>query len=148
MKKLTGLGLLSLVGLVALTGFAGGCGHHRGGGDPAKMAAMITEHVEDTLDDLKATPDQRARILAVKDRLLAEATALHATRQADRAEVLAQWNAATPDRAKLHALVDQRIEAMRAMAHQAVDAGIEVHDVLTAEQRAQVAKKAERFHRP
>ncbi len=56
-------------------------------------------------------------------------------------EVLAQWESANPDRARLHALVDQRIDAMRAFAHQAVDAGIEVHGVLTPEQRAKLEKK-------
>lgn len=146
MKKLTGLGILALLGVVTLTGF-GRCGH-RPGGDPAAMAALITEHVEDALDDLKATPAQRTQILAIKDRLLADGQKLHATRQADHAELLAQWNSPAPDRARIHALVDERIDALRAMAHEAADAGLEAHDVLTPEQRAQVSKKLERHHRP
>jgi Spy/CpxP family protein refolding chaperone len=58
---------------------------------------------------------------------------------------VAEWKAEKPDAAKLHALVDQRAAEMTAMAHQAVDAAVEVHDALTPEQRAKVTKKIERF---
>ena len=42
------------------------------------------------------------------------------------------------------ALVDARIDAMRTMAHEAVDAAAEVHATLTPEQRAQVSKRLRR----
>lgn len=137
---------LAVAGVVALAGFAG-CGHHRHGRDPAEVAAFVTSHVEDALDDLNATPDQRTRILAVKDRLLAAAKEAHAGQKDAHAEVLAEWKSASPDPAKLHALVDQRVDAMRAFAHQAVDAGVEVHGILTPEQRDKVTSKIERWHR-
>jgi periplasmic protein CpxP/Spy len=57
---------------------------------------------------------------------------------------LDEWKAASPDKARLHQLVDERVEAFRKVAHEAVDAGVEVHDVLTPEQRAKITKKAER----
>ncbi len=127
------------VGLVTLTAFSGGgwCHGHRGHRDPAQMAAFVTNHVEDALDDLQATPDQRARILAVKDRMLDAAQQVHGDRKATHEALLAEWKSDKPDAAKLHALVDQRVEEMRKLAHQAVDAGIEVHDTLTPDQRAQ-----------
>ena len=37
---------------------------------------------------------------------------------------------------------------MRAFAHDAVDAGVDAHGVLTPEQRAKVTKKLERWHQP
>lgn len=146
MKKLIVAGLFLAAGVVALTGFAGGCGHHGGHGrhDPARMAAFVTEHVDDTLDDLEATPAQRERIHAVKDRMLERAQAARAGHAEARAEVLAQWKAETPDAARLHALVDARVEAMRAIAHEAVEAGLEVHGTLTPEQRAELTSKIER----
>jgi len=140
------LGLAGLAGVVALAGWAGHCGPPRPR-DPAEMAALVRDRVDDALDDLDATDAQRTRIHAIEERVLARAAALHQGHDADRAELLAQWSGATPDRAKLHAMVDQRFEAMKAMAHEAVDAGIEVHDVLTPEQRAKLAKKIERMHR-
>lgn len=139
--------LLLGVGAVAAAA-ASGCawGHHRHR-DPSQVAAMASKHVEDVLDDLNATPDQRTRILAIKDRLLAAVQAAHADRKATHETVLAAWKSDAPDTAGLHALVDQRIDELRTLAHQAVDAGVEVHGVLTPDQRAQLTKKIERWHR-
>ena len=139
--------LLAASGLLLLgTGFATGChrgphGHHR---DPAKVAAFVTERVDDALDDVDATPAQREKVHAVKDRLLAEQGKLRGDRDALHAELLAAWKAETVDRARLHAIVDERIEALRAFAHAAADGAVEVHDVLTPAQRAELAAKAER----
>ncbi len=139
------IAVAGLAGIVALAGF-GRCGgpHPR---DPAQAAAFVNDRIDDALDDLDATDAQRQQVHAVADRLLARAVELRKEGEPEHAELLAQWQSATPDRARLHAMVDQRIEAMRAFAHEAVDAGIEVHDVLTPEQRAKVTKKVERMHR-
>jgi len=136
-------------GLLLSAGFASGChrgpgGHHR---DPAELAKFVTERVDDALDDLDATPAQRERINAVKDRLLAEGAKARGDRDALHAELLAQWKADPIDRARLHQIVDERIDALRAFAHAAADGAADAHDVLTPEQRAKVAKKAERMHR-
>jgi Spy/CpxP family protein refolding chaperone len=141
-----GAALLLAVGFVTLTGFHGGCGH-RGPRDPAEVAAFVTDRVDDALDDLDATPDQRTRVHAVKDRMLAAAQQLRAGHREAHDALLGEWKSATPDAAKLHALVDARAEEMRKLAHEAVDAGIEVHGILTPEQREKVTKKIERWHR-
>jgi Spy/CpxP family protein refolding chaperone len=139
--------LLLAVGLVTLTAFSGGGWCHRGARDPAQVAAMVTNHVEDALDDLNATPDQRRAILAVKDRMLADAQAVHADQKATHDAFLAAWKSDAPDTTALHALVDRRVDEMRKLAHEAVDAGIEVHGILTPDQRARLTKKIERWHR-
>ncbi len=129
---------------LGLMAFGGGRFAHRMH-DPAEVAAFVTDRVDDALDDLDATPAQRTRITAVKDRMLAAALSHRGTRQETRDAFVAEWKAEQPDAARLHALVDQRAAEMTAMAHQAVDAGIEVHDALTPEQRAKVTRKLERF---
>jgi periplasmic protein CpxP/Spy len=126
---------------VAVLG-ATGCGHHRP--DPARMEKMVTHRVDDALDDLKATPEQRQKITAVKDRLLLSARSLRADHRATVKEALGLWEASSFDRARALALVDARIDAMRTMAHEAVDAAAEVHATLTPEQRAQVSKRLHR----
>jgi periplasmic protein CpxP/Spy len=140
--------LLAVAGFVTLTGF-GGCGGHGRGHprDPAEVAAFVGKHVDDALDDLNATPDQRSRINAIKDRLLAAAQKAHGDRAAVHETLLAEWKSATPDGQKLHALVDERADAMKAFAHQAVDAGVEIHSILTPEQRDRLTRKIERWHR-
>ena len=150
MKKILGAAaaaLLVAVGFVALTGFRGGCGGHRHGRDPAEVAAFATDRVDDALDDLDATPEQRTRVHAVKDRLLAAAQAARGDHHEAHEALLAEWKSASPDAAKLHVLVDARADELRALAHQAVDAGVEVHGILTPEQREKLARKAERWHR-
>jgi Spy/CpxP family protein refolding chaperone len=108
------------------------------------VAAFVTDRVVDALDDLDATPEQRTRIHAVKDRLLTAAQEARAKGGDHRAELLAAWRSEQPDAARLHALVDQHLDEMRAVAHQAVDGAIEVHDTLTPAQREKLATKAER----
>jgi Spy/CpxP family protein refolding chaperone len=130
---------------VAVLG-ATGCGHHRP--DPARMEKLVTSRVDDALDDLKATPEQRQAITAVKDRLLVSARALRGDHQATATEALGLWEAASFDRSRALALVDARLDAMRTMAHEAVEAAAEVHATLNPEQRAQVARKLHRHVDP
>jgi Spy/CpxP family protein refolding chaperone len=152
MKKIVaavaGAALVGL-GFVALTGFGGGCGAHRHGPgrDPAELAAFVTDRVDGVLDDVDATPEQRTRIHAVKDRLLAAGQKARGGHQEVHEALRAEWSAATPDAARLHALVDARAQELKAFAHEAVDAGVEVHGILTPEQREKVAKKIDRWHR-
>jgi Spy/CpxP family protein refolding chaperone len=142
-KKLTAAASFAalLVAGLAVLGFTG-CGHHRP--DPARMEKMVTHQVDDALDDLKATPEQRQQITAVKDRLLARGQALRGDRQAVVKEALSLWEASSFDRVRALALVDARLDAMRTMAHEAVDAAAEVHQALTPAQREQVARRVRR----
>jgi Spy/CpxP family protein refolding chaperone len=144
MKKTLAVVAAGTAGVVMLSGFRGGCGHRPHGHDPAEVAAFVSDRVDDALDDVDATEAQRAQIHAVKDRLLARAQTLRDGHRAVRDEVLAQWKSDAPDRARLQALVDQRVEATRAFAQEAIDAGVEVHAILTPEQRAMVTRKIER----
>ena len=146
MKKITKRGslvVLTVAGL-ALAGLAG-CGHHRP--DPAHMEKFVTNRVNDALDDLKATPEQRQKVLAVKDRLLARGKELRGDHQAVVNQALSLWEAQSFDRAAALALVDARLDAMRTMAHEAVDAAAELHETLTPEQRAQLAARLRRHAR-
>ena len=135
-----------LLGLAAVfllaTGFRGGCGGHRH--DHARIDQMVTAHLEDALDDLDASEAQKGQVMALKDRLLKEGSALRQGGQETKRELVAQWDAPTPDRAKVHALIDARIDAMRAFAHQAADAAVDLHGILTPEQRAKISRKIHR----
>lgn len=145
MKKalLITLGVVAIGGgYLALTGFAGHCGGH--GHGPARMERMVTHHVEDVLDDIQATPEQRTQILAIKDRLVARAKALHEGHGSLRQQLVAQWDAASPDVAKVDAIIDERAEAMKGFAHDVAGALAEVHGVLTPEQREKLSKRIHR----
>ncbi len=145
MKKLAKT-LLVLAGLagatLTLAAFRYGPGHHP---DPSRF---VTNRVEDLLDDVKATDAQRQQITAIEDKVIQDAQAIHQKQKGSHQELLDQWNAAQPDTAKIHALIDAHIEAMRAMAYEAADGVVQAHGILTPEQRAEVGRKLQkRFER-
>lgn len=143
MTRRTTVGVLA--GAIALVAAIGvGCGHPHGRPDPERMERRTAAVLDDVLDDLDATDDQRTRLQGIRARLLGEAGGLFADREATHAEVLAQLGAATPDAARLHALVDAKIEAYRKLGHDAVDGFVEAHGVLTPAQRAELEKKLRR----
>jgi len=139
MKKIA-IAASAVIAVVLLSGFrGGGWGHSR---DPERIKQFITWRVDDKLEDLHATDAQKQTVNAVKDRLFEDGKRLAEEHQAARQEVLTQLESDTPDAQKLHALVDARIDSVRAFAHKVVDAALEVHRALTPEQRKQLATEA------
>ena len=137
MKKLAVAGS-AVLAVVLLSGFAFR-GGHGWGRDPERIKQMITWRLNDKLEDLDATEAQVQSINAVKDRLFQEGVGLMEDQHAARTEAFTQLASDTPDAQKLHALVDARIDAMRAFAHKMTDAALEVHGTLTPEQRKELA---------
>ncbi len=136
MKKIA-IAASAVLAVVLLSGFrGGGWGWSR---DPERIKQLITWKVDDKLEDIHATDAQKQTVHAVKDRLFEDGKRLAKEHQATRQEVLTQLESNTPDAQKLHALVDARIDAVRAFAHKVVDAALEVHRALTPEQRKQLA---------
>ncbi len=129
-------GLLALA--VAAVGFVG-CG--RGGGSPERFEKMVSWKVDDALDDVDATDSQRAQIQGLSKKLVADAKPLMEQHRAARDELIQQWSSDRPDAARVHALIDERAEAMRAYAHKVADAMIETHQTLTPAQRAELGER-------
>ena len=149
--------LMALVAGVAafvmLTGFgpAAGCGRAANPEERfARVQQMMTSRLNDQLDELKATPDQRAKILAIKDRVLQQAKSHFEQgaqqRQGDRQWVLDQLTSGNPDKSALYAKADAKADELKSMAHQVIDALVEVNAVLTPDQRAQLKAKIEQMH--
>jgi periplasmic protein CpxP/Spy len=144
MKKIlvTTLALMGLAaGALGLTAFRG---HGPGHGDPAHMEKFINNRLADMLDDLHATDAQRQQITAIKDKLVADHKALRASHADTKKELLAQWQADKPDAAKVHAIVSEKASGMTGFANEVADALVQVHGILTPDQRAQLTKKLER----
>jgi protein CpxP len=127
------------VGALTLTAFRGPC--H---GDPARMDRFVTHRLDDMLDDIHATDPQRQQIRSIKDRLVADAKALHAGHGDVHKDLLAQWQSDAPDAARVHAIVDARAASMKKFADEVADSLLQVHGILNPEQRAQIAKKLQR----
>src|ERR1043165_3815695 len=143
-KKLMALAA-GVAAFVMLTGFGPGAGCGRSA-DPqerfARVQEKVTSKLNSELDTLKATPDQRAKILAIKDRLMQRAAAQVEQKarngQAERQWVIDQLTSDAPDKAALHAKVDTKADEFKGIAHEGVDALVEVNGILNPEQRAQL----------
>jgi len=140
---------IGIVAVIALAGFGFGRGMmHRGMfNDPKKLDNFITYRLNDTLDDLKATPQQRSQILAIKDRLMPDIANLMQERKAHKDELKQLWLGNTLDAQTAYKVVDQRAEEMRQLGHKIADGVVEAHKVLTPAQRAQLAERMDKMHK-
>ena len=137
MKKKIAIAASAVLAVVLLSGFrGGGWGWNR---DPERVKQMITWRLNDKLEDLQATDAQKQAVNSVKDRLFEQGKLMAQEHEGVRVEVLTQLESDYPDAQKLHGIVDSRIDAVRAFAHQVVDAALEVHKVLTPEQRKELS---------
>lgn len=98
------------------------------------------ERVDRVLEQVNASKEQRGRARAVVGKALTDLEPWPAATRRLRADLEAAWRSDTPDRAVLHRRVDEEIEALRGLGHALVDDGLELHDVLTFEQRAALAR--------
>jgi periplasmic protein CpxP/Spy len=136
-----------LVGAVAVTSLAA-CGGGYGGGASVnskerleRAKKFVDWRVDDALDDLDGTDAQKAQVKQVTDKLFVEAAPALEANQAARAGLVEQWGTANPDATKVHAIVDERAQALTGFAHKVADAALELHRILTPEQRAKITKE-------
>ena len=106
--------------------------------DPNQVYQLITGKVDRLMNEINATDAQRAQINQLKDKLFKEGMDLRQNRQSLRAQLFANWDAAQVNASDVHAQVDKQVDAWRAFAHDAADASIQLHDLLTPDQRTQL----------
>jgi Spy/CpxP family protein refolding chaperone len=140
MKRRTviGLAVAGAIGVVsagaAVAFGSGGAGFRHG-----IMKRMVAAAIDEALDGAQVTPEQRARIHAVRDRVFATVETQRTSRHAHLEEALRLFESDRPDPAALEAL-HRTAEAERAQVRQAVhDALVEVHGILTPDQRRAIA---------
>lgn len=130
------------VAILALAGFRFARWGHGQMHDPERMKERLTRHVDRFLGRLEATEPQREQVHALSASLFDEGRRLMEEGRGTRQQVLGEWDSARPDAARLHALVDARVDGVRAFGHSAVEAMLRLHDILTPAQRAQVTEHA------
>lgn len=140
-KLLLGALLFTGVGTAAFAS-----GRATSGPNPERAERFITWRVNEALDDLDATDEQRSRILGIKDRVVVDGKEVFKGHAETRTELRAQWAEDKPDAARVHAIIDERADAMRGFAHKFADAVLEVHAILTPEQRTKVSEELASSH--
>jgi len=114
-------------------------GGFRGHGhDPEMVHRFIQFAVNEKLDAVDATPEQRQKVKEVTGRLLQEAKALHQAKADLHDQMSALLAQDEPDPAQVKALVRGRVQEFSRFADDATDALLELHRTFTPEQRAKL----------
>jgi protein CpxP len=127
----------------------GACGRHHPGPevDINKVKKFATFKLDDKLDDLKATDEQRKQLHAIKDRVIDTIWASRDEHKQAKQIFLAELAKDQPDPDKLHRLLDERIDALKPKLHEGLDTLLEVHATLTPEQRGLIKEKIQEHHK-
>ena len=138
-----GAAMLSSPGLA---GAHRGMFRHRGGHGPEALRQHVAFAADYALYRVEATDDQKARVQAILDRTLVDLEALHPRRDELHAEVVAALTSPEVDRDALEALRAKHLASFDAASQRIVTALADLGEVLTAEQRRELAALAESFH--
>jgi Spy/CpxP family protein refolding chaperone len=111
-------------------------------GLPWHVRAMIAAHVDEALDVAKATPAQRAQVYAARDHVLSVLKQTQGDRRAEMEDALTLFSADKLDAKAVQAHRDRRDASMKKVGDALIQAFHDVHDALTAPQRAEVASWA------
>lgn len=126
--------------LIALT--LVGCSGGRGGEE--RMKKMVEWKVDDVLDEVDATVEQRLAINASRDALLAEVKPLSIQAQGTRKDLVTEWKAQSVDRVRVHQVIDTQAASFTAFVHKVADAAIAAHDTLAPKQRDALTQRLEK----
>jgi|GEM_PF-1086438 len=122
----------------------------KGGWQMRLMTAMVDSRIDEALTELKATPDQRAKIVAAKERVVTAFTAQHEGRHQKLEQILDLFAADKIDAAKVKELRAEHITEMRKLGDVVAQAVTELHNTLDAGQRKQLVElvktQAQRHH--
>ena len=83
---------------------------------------------------------QREQAQSIRKRLVTAGTPLVFEQEKAKQFAHEQWQSSNPDREQIHRVVDERLDAFRKFAHLAADGIIELHQLLTPEQRQQITE--------
>lgn len=147
-KKL--LAIVAGTGIVALAAGVAyaqlGSHGHGSGMNPERARRFVSYKVNEVMDEISATPAQRAQANAIKDRLLAEATQMHARGRQAHQEMFGQLKSGPVNAARVHQLINEQADAHKAFATKVADELIAFQQSLTSEQRTRLAAELEQHH--
>ncbi|MHB8416720.1 MAG: Spy/CpxP family protein refolding chaperone [Myxococcales bacterium] len=137
--KLSALALLLSGTVVGLAGF--GWGHFACHGQKF-MKRIVDAHVEEALDKIDATADQRQKVSALEDKLIGDFKAMRQSHRASFSKVVDQFPQDSLDPSVLdQAMADQK-QSMDQLHQDVRQSLIDLHDLLTPVQRQKLAALA------
>jgi len=127
--------------------YAHGMGGMRHGSmDPTEMAEHLQVHVAHVLDEVDATPEQKAQVKDIVAAATKDLEALHQQNGGIHKELHEIFTAPTIDRAKLETVRAEHMQALDAASKRCAAALADAAEMLTPEQRKTLGEKmAKRF---
>jgi protein CpxP len=130
---------VGLIGsVVGLAGFAWG---HGGCHSGKFFQKMVDAHLEEVLDDLKATPEQRQQITQLKVGLVSDFQAMQDGRKALMTTLAQEFPGDQLNAAAIDSAADPLVKAHDRLRLDLRDAVVQLHGILTPTQRQQLASK-------
>ncbi len=122
--------------------------HHMMMGPPGEMHAMAMAHVDKMLDQVAATPDQKARIHDILKTGFAPMAGMRGDMEATHRSLHAILSAPTIDRDALEHLRASHVAGIDVANHGMTKAIADAAEVLTPDQRAKMAAIMSEHHKP
>lgn len=113
----------------------------------AEVHQKVNKGLDRVLSKLDATQTQQTKIKAMAKEVISDGHKIKTSHKKTAAQLKAQWNSARPDRKQVHKIVDGQLKVMRAFVHKVVDKVVDLHAVLTPEQRKELTELGEKLHK-
>lgn len=131
--------LLALAAVGLLSGFTR-CGHHREI-DAARIERGAERIVEDVADEVDASDAQTEQMRGLAKRLTPQVLPIVKGHRALKSDLQKAWSEPAPERAPLHAELDAQLDRVESLLHDALDVALDLHGLLTPEQREEIAEE-------
>ena len=112
----------------------------------AQIHQRVSKGLDRVLGKLDATETQKVKVRAMAKDLIQKGRKVKATHKVTRDKLKAQWNSPRPDRQAVHKIVDTQLDVMKGFIHQVVDKVVDLHAVLTPQQRQELQQLGKKFH--
>lgn len=137
--------ILSLgVAQAQMSGPTGGTHPEHAKHSESRKHAHGEHHLKKMLDSVKATPEQREKVTSIakqsQEKSAQDRQSMQATMKANREAMQAAMSGPNVDRAAIERLRAERVAAMERKSRQRTDTMLSIAEVLTPEQRQQLAK--------
>jgi Spy/CpxP family protein refolding chaperone len=121
--------------------------YHRAHHEPGEMREHAESMADRLLNRLDATEEQRAQVQTILGPLVADLVDARLEHRAARAAVVAELTGSSIDREALETLRLERIKAFDELSRRIVGSVADIAEVLTREQRQELAELSERFRK-